>query len=49
MANYQFYLNFQEVNPPKEWQDIEILATFNNNIQPNINIDSFTFVGAAKK
>lgn len=49
MANYQFLLNFQEVNPPKEWQDIEILATFNNNIQPNINIDSFTFVGAAKK
>ena len=29
---------------PKEWQDIEIIATFGDSIQPIIEMDEFTFV-----
>ena len=49
MDNYKFYLLGAEIPPPKEWRDIEIMATFESNIQPNINIDSFTFTNNAKK
>lgn len=40
-----FEINGLTVNPPVEWADIEIEASFDNdNIQPNITIDTFRFV-----
>ena len=49
MANlypiYKFYLNGNLVNPPEDWLDLEILATFENNSpEANITTESLTFV-----
>jgi len=40
-----FELNGVTINPPVEWTDIEVTASFDNDsIQANINFDSFRFV-----
>jgi hypothetical protein len=45
-----FELNGGSVKPPVEWTDIELNASFDNeNIQPNITIDSFRFVNQEAK
>jgi len=42
---YKFYLAGSKADAPVNWQDIEILATFDNEaIQANITTDQFTFV-----
>lgn len=38
-----FELNGKQATP-KEWKDIDIIATFGDNLQPILEIDSFTFV-----
>lgn len=41
----KFQINGQETNPPVEWMDISVNASFDNdNIQANISFDSFRFV-----
>ena len=43
-ANLSFELDGSKVEAPIEWQDIAILATFDNeNVQGNITTDQFTF------
>lgn len=43
-ADLSFYLGQSQVNAPIEWQDIDILATFDNDsVQANITTDEFTF------
>lgn len=39
-----FKLDGNEVNPPKNWLDIEIKAAFGDELQPQIENDEFTFV-----
>jgi hypothetical protein len=42
---YKFYLNGNLVNPPEDWLDLEILATFENNSpEANITTGSLSFV-----
>jgi hypothetical protein len=44
-TNLKFVTNGQDTNPPEEWMDISVNAAFDNdNIQANINFDSFRFV-----
>ena len=46
----QFELNGNLVNPPVEWRDIELSASFDQeSIQANIDIESFTFVNQVKR
>lgn len=45
MDKFTFILNGVVVNSPVEWSDIEVNCIFNTQLQPNINIDEFTFVG----
>jgi hypothetical protein len=41
----RFFLNNIEINPPLEWQGVQIMATFDNSsVQANITTDEFTFV-----
>ena len=41
----KFFINNQQSNAPIEWEDINILATFDNeSTQANITTDQFTFV-----
>jgi len=41
----KFELSGAEINAPTEWQDMNILAQFDNdNVQANISTDTFTFV-----
>lgn len=48
-ANLRFILDGSEINAPIEWQDIEIIADFqNDSIQANITTDTFTFVNEAR-
>ena len=44
---YIYLLNGVEVNPPKEWRDVTIVANFDNNIQPQISVTELTFVNEA--
>jgi hypothetical protein len=45
MSRVKFEINGQPANAPKDWQDVEVLATFDNeNTQANISTDQFTFV-----
>lgn len=44
-SRLRFQLQGQEVDAPVEWEDIKFQANFENgSVQPNIDIDSFTFV-----
>ena len=44
ITNFSFYLNGSPVDPPTEWQDIELIATFSEGaVQASITSDSFTF------
>lgn len=43
-ANLSFQLDGKGINAPIEWQDIEITATFDGQVQANITSDKFTFV-----
>jgi len=44
-----FFLDGKAIDPPKNWQDISIVATFDNdNVQANITTDDFDFVLSAK-
>ena len=45
LDKFTFLLNGVVVNSPVEWSDIEVNCIFDTNLQPNINIDEFTFVG----
>lgn len=48
-AKLDFTLNGKSINAPIEWNDIEILASFDNeSVQANISTDKFTFVNAAR-
>ena len=43
-----FEIDGQAVNVPRDWQDIEILATYDNDsIQPNISVSELTLVNKA--
>ena len=42
------YLNGKECDIV-EWEDIQVSATFDNGVKPNISIDEFTFVGRSIK
>lgn len=45
MGEPKFKINGQDVNAPRNWNDIEILATFDNSsVQANITTDKFNFV-----
>lgn len=49
-ARLRFSINNQVVDAPREWEDIEINASFDNDsIQSNITTDSFTFVNNEAK
>lgn len=49
-ANLRFLLAGNEINAPIEWEDIELVANFDNDsIQANITTDSFTFVNEARR
>lgn len=44
-AHLNFYINGQQVQPATEWQDLSILATFEEgNPQANITTEQFTFI-----
>jgi hypothetical protein len=44
-ARLRFLLNGQTANAPKDWQELEVLATFDNEAtQANITTSEFTFV-----
>lgn len=44
-SNYRFYINGQLVNPPIDWMDMAILATFENDSpEANITTTGITFV-----
>ena len=44
-GQFKFYISGQQLDAPVEWQDIEILATFDNESQQaNITTEQFTFV-----
>ena len=44
-ARLRFLLNGQQADAPRDWQDIEVLATFDNEAtQANITTSDFTFV-----
>lgn len=46
----KFKINGLEQTPPKEWQDLEISATFDNDsVQANINFSALSFVNKANK
>lgn len=46
----KFFIDGKEVNAPIEWEDINILATFeNDNVQANISTTEFTIVNEAKQ
>ena len=48
MADLKFLLDGNEINPPLEWRDIQIIAAWiNGSVQPNIVSDDFTFVNEA--
>ena len=44
-ARLRFLLNGQQADAPRDWQDIEVLATFDTEAtQANITTSDFTFV-----
>ena len=44
-GDIRFQLNGVDVNPPREWEDVQILATFDNEAtQANITTDKFSWV-----
>lgn len=43
-TNVSIKLNGRNLNPPKEWEDITVLATFDEEVQPNITTEEFTFI-----
>lgn len=44
-AVLRFVLNGEEIDPPLEWETVQVSAFFeNDNVQANLEIDSFTFV-----
>jgi len=46
----KFKINGIEQTPPREWQDLEISATFDNeSVQANINFSTLNFVNTANK
>ena len=47
MAQKHLYtLNYEQMNPPKEWKGIRVKSTVNDDfVQANIEQDSFTFTG----
>jgi hypothetical protein len=54
MANlypsFNFFINGQLVNPPKDWLDLEVLATFENGSpEANLTTSEITFVNAEAK
>ena len=45
-----FKINGQDNLPPKEWQNLEVLATFDNDsVQANINFSALNFVDQANE
>jgi hypothetical protein len=45
-AKFRFYINNNLVNAPLDWENIEVLSTFDNDsTQANISSDSWVFVG----
>ena len=49
-ANLRFLLNDVEVTPPKNWEEVGVLATFENGeVEANITIDEFEFGLDARK
>jgi hypothetical protein len=45
--SYKYYLNGVPIPPPKEWQDVTIIANFDNNVQPQISITEMSFINEA--
>lgn len=45
--SYKYYLNGVPIPPPKEWQDVTIVANFDNNVQPQISITEMSFINEA--
>ena len=46
----KFKINGLEQDPPREWQDLEISATFDNDsVQANVNFSSLNFVNKANE
>lgn len=45
LASFTFIIDGTTVDPPRDWQDIDILASFDNRaMQANISTEQFTFV-----
>ena len=45
MSQLKFYIDGKSVTPPREWQDIKVLAAFGTNSnQPEVESDRFTLV-----
>ena len=43
--NFQFTINGVQLNAPRNWQDLEFLATYDNDsIQPNISTNELILV-----
>lgn len=50
LAKYKFFLAGNEINPPRNWRDVQILATFDQgNTQANISTEEFEFVNESAK
>ena len=48
MVKFKFVLDGVEINPPRNWASIQVLATFDNSsVQANISTEEFEFVNAA--
>lgn len=43
-TNVSIKLNGKGLTPPKEWEDLSVLATFDEEVQANISTDEFTFI-----
>jgi len=44
MVVVQFFLDGAEINPPLEWEGLQVQASFEDSVQAAININEFTFV-----
>jgi hypothetical protein len=43
-TNLSIKLNGKGLTPPKEWEDLSVLATFDEEVQANISTEEFTFI-----